>query len=96
MSVNFRERQEANRRKTLLLLAMMGSLTAVVVWAAGAYLGYTSVGIVPIAVGISLAGVWWSYYASDRIVLTMTGARVVDEASAPQLYNIVHLSLIHI
>ena len=90
MSVNFRARQEANRRKTILLLAMMGSLTALVIWAAGVYMGYTSVGVVPIAVGISLAGVWWSFYASDRIVLTMTGARVVDENSAPQIYNIVH------
>ena len=67
----------------------MASLTAIVIWAVGVYLGYSSVGIVPIAVGLSLAGVWWSYYASDRIVLTMTGARVVDESSAPQLYNIV-------
>lgn len=90
MSVNFRARQEANRRKTLVLLGLMASLTAVVIWAVGVYMGYSSVGIVPIAVGLSLAGVWWSYYASDRIVLTMTGARVVDESSAPQLYNIVH------
>ena len=90
MSVNFAAAQEANRRKTIVLLAMMASLTALVVWAAGVYLGYSSVGIVPIAVLIAVAGVWWSYYASDRIVLTMTGARVVDESSAPQLYNIVH------
>lgn len=90
MSVNFAARQEANRRKTILLLGMMGSLTALVVWAAGVYLGYSTVGVVPIAILISIGGVWWSYYASDRIVLTMTGARVIDESSAPQLYNIVH------
>ena len=90
MAVNFRERQVANRRKTLVLLGMMASLTAVVVWAVGVYMGYASAGIVPIAIGISVAGVWWSFYASDRIVLRMTGARVVDENSAPQLYNIVH------
>lgn len=89
MSVNFRAQQDANRRKTLVLLALMASLTALVIWAVGVYLGYTSVGVVPFAVGVSLMGVWWSYYASDRIVLTMTGARVVDESSAPQLYNIV-------
>ena len=89
MSVNFRAQQDANRRKTIVLLGLMASLTAIVIWAVGIYLGYSSVGIVPIAVGLSLAGVWWSYYASDRIVLTMTGARVVDESSAPQLYNIV-------
>lgn len=90
MSVNFRARQESNRRKTVMLLGMMASLTALVVWAVGVYLGYSSVGIVPVAILISVAGVWWSYYASDRIVLTMTGARVIDENSAPQLYNIVH------
>lgn len=89
MSVNFRAQQDANRRKTLVLLGLMASLTAIVIWAVGVYMGYSSVGIVPIAVGLSLAGVWWSYYASDRIVLTMTGARVVDETTAPQLYNIV-------
>lgn len=90
MSVNFAAQQEANRRKTIVLLGMMASLTALVVWAAGVYLGYSSVGVVPIAVLISVGGVWWSYYASDRIVLTMTGARVIDENSAPQVYNIVH------
>ncbi len=89
MAVSFAARQQANRRKTVVLLAMMASLVALIVWAAGVYLGYSSVGIVPIAVGISLAGVWWSYYQSDRLVLTMTGARVVDQASAPQLYNVV-------
>ncbi|MHB0927333.1 MAG: M48 family metalloprotease [Candidatus Nanopelagicales bacterium] len=89
MAVSFAARQEVNQRKTIVLLALMASLVALVVWAAGLYLGYASVGVVPIAVGIALAGVWWSYYASDRLVLTMTGARVVDENSAPQLYNIV-------
>ena len=89
MAVSFAARQEANRRKTVVLMALMASLVAAVVWAAGVYLGYSSVGIVPIAVGISLAGVWWSYYQSDRLVLTMTGARVVDRQSAPQLYNVV-------
>ena len=89
MSVNFRAQQDTNRRKTIVLLGLMASLTALVVWAAGVYLGYSSVGVVPIAVLISVAGVWWSYYASDRIVLTMTGARVIDQAAAPQLYNIV-------
>ncbi len=90
MAVNFAAEQAANKRKTIVLLALMASLVAVVIWAAGVYMGYSTVGIVPIAVGISLAGVWWSYYASDRIVLTMTGARVIDESAAPQLYNVVH------
>ncbi len=67
----------------------MGSLTAVAIYAAAVYTGQTSVGIVPIAIGISVAGVWGSYYGSDKIVLTMTGARVIDHDSAPQLFNLV-------
>ena len=86
---DFRDLQASNKRKTLLLLALMGSLTAVAIYAAAVYSGQTSVGIVPIAIGISVAGVWGSYYGSDKIVLTMTGARIIDHDSAPQLFNLV-------
>lgn len=67
----------------------MGSLTAFIIYAAQLYLGKTSVGIVPIAVGIALVSVWGSYFGSDKIVLKMTGARVIDHDSAPQLFNLV-------
>ena len=82
--------QQSNRRKTLLLLGVMGSLTAFVIYAFALYLGYTSLGIIPIAVGISLIGVWGSFYNSDKIVLSMTGAKVIDHETAPQLFNLVH------
>ena len=87
---NFRAQQQSNRRKTFLLLGVMGSLTAFVIYAVALYLGYTSVGIIPIAVGISLISVWGSFYNSDKIVLTMTGAKVIDHDTAPQLFNLVH------
>jgi heat shock protein HtpX len=48
------------------------------------------VGIIPIAVGISLISVWGSFYNSDKIVLSMTGAKVIDHDTAPQLFNLVH------
>ena len=67
----------------------MGALTAAAIYAAAVYSGQTSVGIVPIAIGISIAGVWGSYYGSDKIVLTMTGARIIDHDTAPQLFNLV-------
>ncbi|MEN9692994.1 MAG: hypothetical protein RLZZ330_638 [Actinomycetota bacterium] len=82
--------QAANKRKTILLIAMMASLTAFVVYVVGLYFGVASTGLIPLVVFISVGGTWWSYYASDRIVLTMTGARVIDENDAPQLYNIVN------
>jgi heat shock protein HtpX len=82
--------QQSNRRKTFLLLGVMGSLTAFVIYAFALYLGYTSVGIIPIAIGISVIGVWGSFYNSDKIVLSMTGAKVIDHETAPQLFNLVH------
>lgn len=90
MAVSFRAMQAANKRKTIVLLAAMTSLVGVVIWAVALYAGYTSVGIVPFAVGIALIGTWGSYYASDKLVLAMTGARVIDQDTAPQLFNIVH------
>ena len=87
---NFRVQQQSNQRKTLLLLGVMGSLTAFVIYAFALYLGYASLGVIPFAVGISVIGVWGSYYSSDKIVLSMTGAKVIDHDSAPQLFNLVH------
>ena len=71
--VNFRAHQAANKRKTFLLLASFGALMWLVVYAALTYMGGSTAGIVPIAVGLSLISVWGSYYASDKLVLTMTG-----------------------
>jgi heat shock protein HtpX len=87
---NFRAQQQSNQRKTFLLLGVMGSLTAFVIYAFALYLGYASIGVIPIAVGISVIGVWGSYYSSDKIVLSMTGAKVIDHDTAPQLFNLVH------
>ena len=39
--------------------------------------------------GISLIGVWTSYWKSDSLVLTMTQAKVISHEDAPQLYNLV-------
>ncbi len=87
---NFRALQKSNQRKTFLLLGVMGSLTAFVIYAFALFLGYTTLGVIPIAIGISVISVWGSYYSSDKIVLAMTGAKVIDHDTAPQLFNLVH------
>jgi heat shock protein HtpX len=90
VDANFRAQQSSNKGKTYFLLASMGLLTWLVAYAAMTYFGVgTSSTIVPIAVGISLIGVWGSYYGSDKLVLTMTGAKEVTREEAPQLYNLV-------
>jgi len=82
--------QAANRRKTIGLLMGMGVLMWVVVYAALTYFGGSGAGIVPIAVGIALISVWGSYYGSDKLVLTMTGAKLIQESDNPKLFNLIH------
>ena len=89
MSVSFRAAQSKNKRKTFLLLFCMFVFVVAVIWAVSQLVGYGSVWIVPIAVGLALAGVWASYWSSDKIVMKMTNAKVIDHATAPQLFNVV-------
>ena len=81
--------QATNRRKTIGLLVGMGVLMWCVVYAALTYFGGTGAGIVPIAVGIALISVWGSYYGSDKLVLTMTGAQLIQEADNPKLFDLI-------
>ena len=87
--MNFRTMQAANRRKTFGLLMGMGALMWFVVYAAMTYFGGTGAGIVPIAVGISLVSVWGAYYGSDKLVLTMTGAKLIQESDNPKLFDLI-------
>ena len=87
---NFRAAQAANRSKTYFLLAAMGLLTGLVVYAALTYFGTgTASSIVPISVGLALVGVWGSYYGSDKLVLKMTGAKLITREQNPQLFNLI-------
>ncbi len=87
--MNFRTMQAANRRKTIGLLIGMGVLVWLVVYAALTYFGTTTAGIVPIAVGIALVSVWGSYYGSDKLVLTMTGAKLIQQSDNPKLFDLI-------
>ena len=87
---DFRAAQSANKGKTYFLLASMGVLTWLGAYAALTYFGVgTASTIVPIAVGVSLIGVWGSYYGSDKLVLTMTGAKLIQREDAPELFNLI-------
>ena len=87
---NFRALESTNKGKTYFLLASMGLLTWLVTYAAMTYFGLgTASTMVPIAVGLSLIGVWGSYYGSDKLVLTMTGAKLITREDAPELFNVI-------
>ena len=87
--MNFRTLQSANKRKTIGLLIAMGILMWVLVYAALTFFGGSSAGIVPIAVGISLISVWGAFYGSDKLVLKMTGAKLLQEEDNPKLFGLV-------
>ena len=75
--------------KTFGLLAGMGALVWLVVFAAMTYMGKSSAMIVPVAVGFALISVWGSYYFSDSLVITMTGAKIIEHEDNPELFNLV-------
>lgn len=87
---NFRALQSANRRKTFFLLFFMGVLVWLISYVAISTFGGSGAGVIPLAVLISLVSVWGSYYASDKLVLKMTRARVIQESDNQKLFNLVH------
>jgi heat shock protein HtpX len=87
---NFRALEAANKRKTFGLLFFMGLLVWLIAYVAISSFGGTGAGVIPLAVGISLISVWGSYYASDKLVLKMTRAKVIQDSDNPKLFNLVH------
>jgi len=89
MSLDFHAQQASNQRKTYGLLFGMAIVTIVLIYAVGLWLGQSGTALFPMAVIFALVMVWGSYYNSDKLVMTMTGARIIDHDSAPQLFNLV-------
>jgi heat shock protein HtpX len=92
MADTFYNQIGANKRNSLLLALFVISLFGVL----GFAIGYAIAGSVPGALGVagvallfgSLAAVG-SYFGGDSLVLSVSGAKEVDETSAPQLLNVV-------
>jgi heat shock protein HtpX len=82
----------SNKRESLLMAALVVIVLGVLGFAIGwAVIGSPSGGIVAtgLALGLgSLSGVA-TYFGGDKLVLTVSGAKPVDDASAPQLLNVV-------
>jgi heat shock protein HtpX len=92
MADTFYNQISANRRNSLLLAIAVMALFGVLGFAIGyAIAGSTSgaIGIAAFALIIGGFAAVGSYFAGDSIVLSVSGAKEVDEASAPQLLNVV-------
>jgi heat shock protein HtpX len=88
----FYDQIAANRRNSILLaLAVVALLGALGFTAGWALFGSPESGVVTTLGAIALGGLVaaGTYFAGDRLVLSVSGARAVDETSAPQLLNVV-------
>jgi len=88
----FYDQVAANRRNSILLALIVVLLLAALGFAigyavSGEVVGALGVTAVAVVIG-SLMGVG-SYFAGDKLVLTVSGAKEVDEKAAPQLMNVV-------
>jgi heat shock protein HtpX len=86
---NFRALQSSNKRKTFFLLIAFAFLMWLVAFSAVSYFGGGGAAVVPIAVAFSLLTTWWSYYSSDKLVVRMTGAQILQESDNPKLFGLV-------
>ena len=89
---SFYDQVAANKRNSLFMAVLVIGLLGVLGFAIGyAVVGSPAGGIgatgLALAIG-SISGVA-SFFGGDKLVLTVSGAHPVDEASAPQLLNVV-------
>jgi heat shock protein HtpX len=77
-----------NRRRSWLLVGLGFGLLLLVGEAFNLYVGGGPTGLI-VALVIAGFGTVSSYYFSDRLALTITGAREVTHAQAPELVNVV-------
>jgi heat shock protein HtpX len=88
----FYDQIAANRRNSVLLALIVVALLA----ALGFAIGYGvsgevagGLGVTALAVALGTLMAAGSYFAGDQLVLAVSGAKPVDETSAPQLMNVV-------
>ncbi len=99
-TTDFVSAQKVNRRNTMVLLAALTALAALLGYLIGWVLETESSNTVPLLSkgGVAAAGlmaavsVGWSTISlafGDKMVLAMANAKQIDKADAPQLYNVV-------
>ena len=97
---DFVSAQKANRRNTLLLLALLTALAAAFGYVLGWALEGEATDTVPlvsaaglvVAGGMTLASVGWSALSlavGNKIVLAIAQAKPIEKSDAPQLFNVV-------
>lgn len=77
----------ANKRKTVLIMAIFIAIIAALGYAYGMYIGDTTT--VYFVFGFALIYTLISYFVSSRVALAVNGAREIQQKDNPRLYRIV-------
>jgi heat shock protein HtpX len=80
---------ESNKRQSVLLVIATAALLMLVGWAIGSSFGLPWYVGVSVALAIAVIAGCVSYYGGGRIVLTLSGAREIQKADNPRLFNVV-------
>lgn len=79
---------DANKRKTVILITLFIAFIMALGWFAGTYLGYGYNAMV-IAVCVSLAMTFVSYFYGDKVALSTSGAKEIQKNDNPYVWNMV-------
>lgn len=77
----------ANKRNTLLIMAVFIAIIAAIGYVVSLYFGNTSISLYVIGGAAIYALI--QYYAATKLALSMTGAREIEKRDNPRLYRIV-------
>lgn len=79
---------KANKRRSVLLIAMFIALVAATVWAVDLLVGYGPIWVV-VAVIVAGGSAFLAYWKSDAVALAMSHARPADPVAHARLHNLV-------
>ncbi|HMQ09478.1 MAG TPA: M48 family metalloprotease [Candidatus Nanoperiomorbaceae bacterium] len=77
----------ANKRNTVIIMAVFLLIIAGLGWLAGA--AYNNVGITWIVIAVASVYALIQYFAASRLALAVNGAHQIEKRDAPELYRIV-------
>lgn len=77
----------ANKRNTVIIMALFIGLVAVIGWALSTVLGYSS--LTPWIIGGVALYALIQYFAASKLAVAMTGAKEIQKKDNPRLYRIV-------
>lgn len=79
----------SNKRKTWFLISLVCAILIALFWLLGTAYGYQPGASIAIGTMISAGFALFSYYFSDSVALSTSGAKQITKAQAPELWNMV-------